>query len=244
MQKKTSLGIIVPCYNEAANISFFETELESFLNHLTAHRADLDIKLYIIENNSTDDTHNQLILMAKKFPEHLHIDQCSKQGYGAALKYGFDKFKNNSDFLAFLDFDNTYPLMSLFPLVDKISREDLDMVFGARLHRESEIDWIRHAGNSFYVGLLRTLIRAELSDVCSGMRVFKAGLVESITALSEDDLSFSIQLTSFATLKKWKLGEHSIMYRKRVGESKLSVVSDGFKFLFVLLKTVFTHKNV
>ncbi|MGZ3726648.1 MAG: glycosyltransferase family 2 protein [Pseudobdellovibrio sp.] len=244
MQKKTSLGIIVPCYNEAANISYFQTELESFLQHLSDHRQDINVRFYIIENNSTDGTYTQLQALSEKFPQHLLIEQCKRQGYGASLKHGFSKFNADSDYLAFLDFDNTYPLMSLPPLLDKVQSENLDMVFGARLHRDSQIDWVRHLGNAFYVKLLRTLIRAELSDVCSGMRVFKSSLAGSIASLSEDDLSFSIQLTSFAHVKKWKLGEHSIMYRARVGESKLSVVSDGVKFLIVLIKTVLTNKNV
>ena len=89
---------------------------------------------------------------------------------------------------------------------------------------------------------MKIFLKSPLSDVCSGMRVFKSELADEIVRLEADDLSFSIQLTGHSIVKKWKLGEVPIQYRTRVGDSKLFVISDGFKFLFILIKTILNRK--
>ncbi|MBY0452412.1 MAG: hypothetical protein K2P92_05200, partial [Bdellovibrionaceae bacterium] len=100
----------------------------------------------------------------------------------------------------------------------------------------SQIEPVRKLGNRFYVLLLKMLCRYPLSDACSGQRVFKAEHIPTICGLKENDLSFSIEFTMCAINRKWSMAERPIAYRGRTGQSKLSVVSDGFKFLSIILR--------
>lgn len=234
MTQKTSLGIVIPCYNEEHNVANFEAEMSQFLAMASVYHPHLEVKFYIVENNSTDGTAEKLAQVAAK-TDKVRLLSCKIQGYGAALKHGFDQASQHS-FISFLDFDNTYPMAALFKMVSELEDKKLDLIYGARLHEESEIDIIRKTGNLLYVLVLKTLLRSSLSDVCSGMRVFRSELTGSILQLDKNDLSFSIQLTGHALLSQWKLGELPISYRKRVGASKLSVVKDGFSFLLVAIK--------
>ncbi len=234
MTQKTSLGIVVPCFNEEHNVANFEAELSQFIAMASVYYPQLEIKFYIVENNSTDRTAEKLAQLSGKF-EMVQILSCKIQGYGAALKHGFEKAREHQ-FISFLDFDNTYPMAALFKLLTELEEKKLDLIYGARLHEDSEIDIIRKSGNKLYVVILKALMRSNLSDVCSGMRVFKSELANSILKLEKNDLAFSIQLTSYALLNKWKVGELPISYRKRVGYSKLSVVRDGIAFLWVAVK--------
>ena len=127
-------------------------------------------------------------------------------------------------------------------LVNHLQKNHFDLVFGTRLHQNSNISIVRKCGNLVYVLLLKFFLHSQLSDVCSGMRVFRSELSSQITSLCENDLSFSIHLTSYAILQKWKLGEKPIFYRERVGKSKLSLIFDGSKFLKVLLMISFSRK--
>ena len=240
MTQKTSLGVVVPCFNEEHNVDYFESEVGQFLPYLRENFPHIEVQFYVVENNSTDGTRVKLnSLMSRQ--KNLSIVDCSAQGYGAALKFGFETAKKN-DYVSFLDFDNTYPMKSIPDLLTELQKKELDLVYGARLHQQSEIDPIRKAGNRLYVILLKCFIGSELSDVCSGMRVFKSKHVDSILTLKADDLSFSIQLTSYAILKKWKIGELPISYRKRIGESKLSLLKDGVLFLLVAMKAGLLRK--
>ena len=238
MLEKTRLGVIVPCYNEENNVDYFEKELSDFLASV-ASNPGLEVKFYIVDNNSTDKTSEKLAVLASKYRD-VTVCKCDSQGYGAALKYGFTQAASNH-FLGFLDFDNTYPMISFIDLLERLKSQNLDLVFGARLHSSSKIDPVRRAGNFLFVCLLKVLLGSELSDVCSGMRVFKAEHVNKIASLKSNDLSFSIHFTSIAVIKKWRVGEVPILYRERIGASKLSVHKDGVKFLLIAIKAFITR---
>ncbi|AGH95603.1 glycosyltransferase family 2 protein [Pseudobdellovibrio exovorus] len=235
MLKKSSLALIVPCYNEVDCIPFFEKELRLFLEELKRVQIvpNIDFSVLIVDNNSTDGS-LELLKKLEASIEGLQVISCPVQGYGAALKYGYAHAR--ADYLAFLDLDNTYPLKSLIDMWKKLHQEDLDIVYGARIHSNSDISIIRSLGNRLYVWLLRVLLGSKLSDVCSGMRIFKASKKGEVIALKDNGLAFSIEFTALSVKNKWKLSEVPIAYRDRVGDSKLSVVKDGFLFLFVVMK--------
>ena len=232
MGKKSSVALIVPCYNEAESIPAFGIELHEFVRRFETLRPDFSLFVIVVDNNSTDKS-GELLQVLKKQLSCLSIETCGKRGYGAALKHGFSIA--NSDYLCFLDLDNTYPLISLIDFLNVLEADDLDIVYGARIHKASDISALRSLGNRFYVILLRLLFKSKLSDVCSGMRLFRGALKPEIIALKTDGLSFSIDLTVHALLSGWKISERPIHYRNRTGESKLSVIRDGLRFLKVVV---------
>lgn len=242
MPEKTNFAVVVPCYNEEMVIPFFEKELLDFYQALSQKHPGLKVDFIVVDNNSTDSSKPLLEALALKHSGHIKVISCGQQGYGAALKAGF-LAASTYTYIAFLDLDNTYPMLSLFEMYEKMENEKLDIIYGARLHPQSQIGIVRKIGNGLYVGLLKLLLNSPLTDVCSGMRMFKSAKLQEILTLSDDGLSFSIQFSSYVLSQKWKLKEIPIHYRDRVGESKLLVISDGFKFLFSSLKvSLFTKK--
>lgn len=242
MPQKTNFAVVVPCYNEELVIPFFEKELLGFYETLHQKYPQLQVDFIVVNNNSTDNSQGLLQALVPKHPNQLKVINCAEQGYGAALKAGFSS-AGAYTYISFLDLDNTYPMLSLFEMYEAMENENLDIIYGARLHPQSQIGIIRKIGNALYVGLLRLLLNSTLTDVCSGMRMFKSSKLQEILSLTDDGLSFSIQFSSYVLSQKWKLKEIPIHYRDRIGESKLLVVSDGFKFLFSSLKvSLFTKK--
>lgn len=242
MSQNTNFAVVVPCYNEELVIPFFESELIGFYEVLSQKYPHLQVEFIVVNNNSNDNSGALLEQLALRHTSRIKVINCAQQGYGAALKAGFAKASSFS-YIAFLDLDNTYPMLSLFEMHEKMLSENLDIIYGARLHAKSQIGPVRKLGNALYVGLLRILLNSPLTDVCSGMRMFKSSKLSEILALTDDGLSFSIQFSSHVLAQKWKLKEIPIQYRDRVGESKLAVVSDGFKFLFSSLKVSFFSKK-
>lgn len=239
MIKKSSLGLIVPCYNESSSIPYFEEELNKFRDEFNAQMPEFCLSVFVIDNGSTDGSHSMLKELENR-TEDLKLLSCPTIGYGAALKHGFSNIE--SDYLCFLDLDNTYPMISFVQMLRKLISDDLDIIYGARIHDESGIPFIRYLGNQLYVVLMKFLFHSPLTDVCSGMRIFKSIHKYEIINLKSDDLSFSIDFTALVFLKKWKVSELPISYRERVGDSKLSVIKDGFLFLSIIFKNYFRGK--
>lgn len=233
MSEKSSLAIIVPCYNEVDSIPAFFNEMKDFISKISREIPDLNIKVVVVDNMSDDGSG---LLLRKKSEEfnQLQITECSNRGYGAALKHGFQSIE--AKYYAFLDLDNTYPLDCFIQMFREMQTKDCDIIYGARIHHKSDISLVRGFGNRFYVVLLRYLFSCSLTDVCSGMRLFRAEKKPQILNLESNDLSFSIDFTILSLSSGWKIAEIPIPYRDRTGESKLSVVKDGFLFLAAIIR--------
>lgn len=235
MSQKSSFTVVIPCYNEERAMNSFLDELESFVESFQRAFADIRLDIRIVNNNSTDQSLE--ILSNRELPSCVHVITCLVQGYGAALKAGFESVE--ADFYAFADLDNTYPLHDLIVMFRLLQHRQADMILGARVHGGSEMDWVRRFGNVFYFKLTNLLFASGLSDSCSGMRIFSKKVKSEVLSLKRRDLSFSIELTAKALSKDWSVIEYPIGYRDRLGSSKLSVFLDGFRFLFVLMRVRF-----
>lgn len=213
----------------------FLSELSEFSTRFTEVLPQVRLDIKIVDNNSTD--RSMEILRQSPMFDRVQVLQCPTQGYGAALKCGFQNSK--SDYYAFADLDHTYPLQDLLPMLRLMQHQSADMVLGVRVHSGSQMGWVRWVGNVFYKLMTNVLFASSLSDSCSGMRIFTDRVKTEILELNRSDLSFSIELTAKALQKKWALVEYPIAYRDRLGDSKLSVFSDGLKFLLVLMRVKF-----
>jgi hypothetical protein len=144
------------------------------------------------------------------------------------------------DLLAFLDADGTCDPLAFAGLIKALNAAKADMAVGARLHAGSKMPAVRALGNRFYAALLNSLTGVGVTDTASGMRVFKSSMLPRLAPLPTG-LHFTPAMTARAACMGAKVVESPIPYEDRVGESKLSVVADGLRFLRVILGTVFAY---
>lgn len=236
MIKANTFCIIIPCYNEELSIFLFTQELDSFVVEFSKRYVDCVLSICFIDNNSTDKSLSLLTTYSKNnINKNISVITCKKQGYGAALKFGFAS--NHAGYYAFLDLDNTYPLHSFLNGFDVVrANSNIDMVMTNRFSDTSKMPWIRSLGNRFFAKLVSLLFSVKLNDVCSGQRIISHSKINEVIKLSENGLNFSIELTCFSLLKNWKTSYLPIEYKDRTGVSKLSVVKDGFQFLKTIIK--------
>jgi len=244
MSRKSSLAIVVPCYNEETAIPVFKTEVSEFFDLIERHFAsEIDLKFIFVDNNSTDKSRLLLAEFAAEFKKQnaIQVVSCQAQGYGAALKAGF--LNAQTDLYGFADLDNTYPLKSFVPMITVLKEKSLDIVFANRLDLNEGMPLVRKLGNRFYSVLSKIIFKNSVTDMCTGMRLFTRAHRDKITSLTDNDLKFSIAFTATVLKENWKRTEISIAYRERLGQSKLSVVKDGVLFLYTLLKVRFSTQD-
>lgn len=228
------LSIIIPAYNE-------EAAVDDILKRCLDARAVLmrdaglsAVEVVIVDDGSRDKTREK----ASRWTEAKLVVHEKNRGYGAALMTGFRVA--SGDFLSFLDADGTCDPLAFKGLIIALRRENADMAVGARLHEGSEMPAVRAFGNRLYALLLRSLTGVRMTDTASGMRVFKASLLPRLAPLPTG-LHFTPAMTARVACMGATLIEHPIPYSERVGQSKLSVIRDGLRFLRVILGTVFAY---
>lgn len=231
-QKFQTISLIYPCYNEEKSIPYV---LQKALD-LKKELSNLEI---LVINDGSNDNSKHLLEEYKDKIKIVHLDK--QLGYGAAIQIGAKKARGS--WLAFCDLDATCEPEDLKKMMAKAQQSKALIVFGNRLHSQSHMLFLRQLGNLFYRGVIFLLSQKKVVDPCSGFRLFQKDSFQKWLFQLPSDLSFSIALTALCIRLHIPYSHVDITYNKRLGQSKLSIVKDGFLFLFVLIKYLFIKKN-
>ncbi|MEQ1920338.1 MAG: glycosyltransferase family 2 protein [Elusimicrobiota bacterium] len=228
------LSIVIPAYNE-------EDSVDEILKRCLDARASLmkdaglsSVEVILVDDGSRDKTKEK----AARWTDAKLVVHEKNKGYGAALMTGFRA--SSGDLLSFLDADGTCDPLEFKGLIKALREANADMAVGARLHAGSQMPFVRTVGNRLYALLIRGLTGVSLTDTASGMRVFKRALLPRLAPLPTG-LHFTPAMTARVACMGGVFVERPISYAERVGQSKLSVIRDGVRFLRVILGTVFAY---
>ncbi|MDD1747406.1 MAG: glycosyltransferase family 2 protein [Methanomassiliicoccales archaeon] len=156
-----------------------------------------------------------------------------RRGYGRAYKSGFEAA--TGEIIATLDADCTYPAEDIPKLADMLQAEGLDFITTDRFAamEEGAMSGMHRIGNKVLTLTSRVLFKVHFHDSQSGMWVFRKDCLSKLV-LEDDGMPFSEEI-KIEAFRKLKSKEVPIVYKKRVGEVKLSSWKDGwknFKFLW------------
>lgn len=222
--KLKTVSIIIPCFNEIKAIPKVMENLHFFLQNQINLRPQINIEIIVVDDCSTDGSFELL-----KNYDFIQLLRCDfNSGYGFCLKRGFQKA--SGDFLSFMDMDDTYDVSDILRLIDEMNSQACQIVFGRRSFWNSGMPNLRRLGNAFFRWQLKLLYNSQIQDVCTGMRLFHKDLLPNILSIPVTDLNFSIALTAHILKNRISHREISIIYRKRLGESKLRIIRDGWAF--------------
>jgi len=235
MKQRPSVAIVVPIYNEAGNLPQVIERVDE-----VARGCGYEHQVICVDDGSSDGS-GECLKAVKGLKIVTHPQN---RGYGAALLTGFAHARGY-DYVAFLDADQTYPPSELNRLLDQMEQNGgAVMCIGTRMVRPNKMEPLRRLGNQLYASLCKLLFGSGLSDVCSGMRIFRADLFEAIDWQGfSDDLDFSPQFTSRCLRRQVQVIETPIDYYERGGNSKLKLFSHGFSFLGSILHERFRRER-
>lgn len=225
-----TLSVVIPAYNEEhAILGVLDRVMREKERILSNLESISDVEVIVVDDGSKDRTAD----LARTCDGVRVISHGTNRGYGAALKTGFERARGA--YLAFLDADGTYPPECLVELCRAITDEDRDMAIGTRMSgTDNAMPLLRRMGNKAFATLLSWIVEERITDTASGMRVFKASIYTKLLPLP-DGLDFIVAMSTRALHEELKIAEVPIHYEERAGQSKLSVVRDGFRFLGTIL---------
>lgn len=187
--------IIVPVYNEEQN-------LPEVLHKIIKHVPQADI--LVVDDGSTDRTKEKL--EQHKVP---HLSHAVNLGYGAAvqsgLKYAVSK---KYSFIALMDGDGQHDPSSLLLMVEKLKKENLDLVIGSRFitfwKTVYPVSLPRKLGMIFFSIIASLLTNIKIKDTTSGFQAFNlrtASFLEKIypTDFPDAEIVILLNLLSFKT---------------------------------------------
>jgi len=220
--------ILIPCYNEEKTIKKVILDFKKELP---------DAKIYVFDNNSTDNT-AKIVLELMKNNRNIFLEKEFRQGKGNVVRSMFRKI--DADIYVLVDGDDTYPAHFVHNLIKPIIDKEADMVVGDRhssgAYKQENKRPFHNFGNNLVRLLINKLFNNNLKDIMSGYRAFNKEFVKSIPLLS-DGFEIETEMTLHALDKKFLIKEIPIEYRDRPegSYSKLNTFSDGIRVLKTIL---------
>ena len=233
---RPSLSIVIPAYNEEEAIAaIIERTLEA--RDAIAEGAGLSgVEVIVVSDGSSDRTKE----IASGYDEITLIAYEKNRGYGAAIKQGFEVA--TGDILGFLDADGTCDPRFFVEMCNAMDAHEADVVLGARLGEGSEMPALRRLGNRAYATLINAWGGTRITDSASGMRIIRRTSIPKLYPLP-DGMHFTPAMSSRAIFDpRLRIHEVAMPYRERTGESKLSVIKDGVRFLRIIVDTALTYR--
>lgn len=228
-----SLSVVIPCLNEELAVDAVLSRLHEKLQTLQRENVIHSWEVIVIDDGSSDSS----AALLRRYDWVKLINHDKSQGYGKSLMAGFSQAQ--SHLITFFDMDFSYDSQDLGLLLDKLKTENLDLVFGNRLHGKNGMPKIRRLGNMFYAWVVRLLYERSTTDVCTGFRLFRRDILPMFQHIRYHRLNFTTDFTTLLLKSDLRIGEVNIQYHDRKGESKLSIFFDGFEFLKPILANRF-----
>lgn len=225
----TVISLIIPTFNEEKAIGPVLKGVAQFKVKFEDQFSQ-KVEVIVVDDGSSDQSVREI----KKFSWVELIEHRRNQGYGAAIKTG--ALKARGQWVAFMDMDATYEPQDLIVFYETITREKLDMVVGNRRLIQDSMPPLRRLGNWFFSELVSLVHQRKIKDCCSGIRLIEAEKLKNFLPTLSDRLDFALDITLRMLKDGDSFAELPTTYRERLGSSKLSHVSDGWRFLITILR--------
>lgn len=210
--------VIIPTYNEKANIRNVLSRLDNF-----------GIDILIIDDNSPDGTADIVKEIIEK-NSHIHIvEREGKLGLGTAYVAGFKwALERDYQFIMEMDADLSHNPDDVPRLLERCRNNSVDMSIGSRYCQGvNVVNWplkrlLLSYGASKYTRFITGL---KIYDPTAGFKCFRRRVLENINldGIKSSGYSFQIEMNFRAWKKGYKISEVPIIFTERTeGKSKMS----------------------
>lgn len=223
--RSATLAVVLPTYNEAANLPVIVDEL--FALPLTG------LRVLVADDNSPDGTGAVADELAAKYGEDrlsvLH--RPGKQGLGRAYVDGMSQaMGQGAEFVVQMDSDLSHSPQYLPQMLGTLLSTEADVVIGSRYvcgaSLAREWAWHRKALSAFANTYVRVLLRLGVRDVTAGFKLWRASALRAIDieSVRSNGYSFQVEMNYRSVQHGLKIVELPIHFAdRREGESKMSL---------------------
>lgn len=211
------ISVVVPTYNEAANIRQLLEEIDSVFS-----QENESYEILVVDDNSPDGTGDIVEeISEQEIPQVKLLTRAKKEGLGAAYKFALPQAEG--DIIVHMDADFSHKPEEIPKLIESI-KNGADVAIGSRYVTggKRKDPWYRRIFPQLGKILYRPML--PIKDPTSGFKAYKKQATEE---LNWEDLpnSFAFQAASLHQLHQqgFELEEIAINFsERRAGEQKYS----------------------
>src|SRR3990167_1000742 len=208
-----TISIIIPTYNEEANIKPLVERI-----HEALFKKGIIYELIFIDDNSRDQTCNIIQELALTYPIILSLKR-GRAGKAFSISEGIRYAQFGA--IAMIDADLQYPPEALPEMLEKLGETDIVVA-----NRKKYKDSVRRKvlSNTFRAIFGKALFGLS-HDIQSGLKVFTKEVADTLKFEPSSAWTFDLEFLHRAKQAGFKIQNHDIVFSKRKnGESKLNFI--------------------
>ncbi|MBN8530346.1 MAG: glycosyltransferase family 2 protein [Alphaproteobacteria bacterium] len=167
------LSVVIPSYNEQDNI-------EPLMEALEAALRDINFEVVFVDDGSNDSTVDKILSYVD--PRIRLIRFSRNFGQTSALAAGIAEAKG--EYIATIDADLQNDPLDIPMMLEKLERENLDIVVGRRLRRQDGMI-LRKVPSILANGLIRFLTNVRVHDYGCTLKVFRSSVARQLGLYGE-----------------------------------------------------------
>ena len=218
----SEIGIILPTYGEADNISRLIEDIEDL---------KLNASILVIDDSSPDDTAKIVQEKQAKYKNILLCIRPKKSGLGTAITDGFKFFlssKQKPKYVVTMDADYSHNPKAIPQLVSSMYKADYGIVIGSRYCKGGNISgwpFTRKVISQVANFIAKLSLGLKPRDCTSGFRCYSTKfLTAAIGNLHSHTYEIQIETIRQALLRNFNVKETPICFiNRKQGKSKLSL---------------------
>ena len=208
-------AVIIPCFNEEANI-------REIVHHL---RASIPT-VFVVDDGSTDGTARAAAVAGATVLRHGR-----NLGKGAALQTGWRQAAvAGFSWTLVMDGDGQHATGDMARFFERADSKPVEMVVGDRLHNPRGMPWIRLATNRWMTARISKLTGQAVADSQCGYRLIQ---LEALSRCWPDESRFEIESALLFNFHRASLRVEfvpvTVIYRRT--PSKIRPLTDGWRWL-------------
>lgn len=170
------LSVIIPVYNEEANINALFERVQEVLLHLTT-----EYEMIFVNDGSKDQSIHLIKTLAKNHQEVKYIDFSRNFGHQIAVSAGLDKSEGNA--VVIIDADLQDPPELIIEMYQKM-KEGFEVVYARRRSRKGE-SWLKLWTAKMFYRVLSKITSISIPVDTGDFRIIDRKIVEVLRQMPE-----------------------------------------------------------
>jgi dolichol-phosphate mannosyltransferase len=224
------LSIIIPGRDEAENLPACISEIiDELIKNKILH------EVLVIDDGSTDNTHEVVTSMIKKYPHVRYIKNNAGNGFGRAVRLGLEEFTGDAVAIMMADrSDSPKDLISYWRCI----QDGNDCVFGSRFIKGGKVTNYPVAKlmvNRMVNTMIRFAFKIKCNDITNAFKMYRREVIEGCRPFISPHFNLTVEIPLKAIVRGYSWKVVPISWRNRTkGVAKLKLREMGSRYFFII----------
>ncbi len=224
------LSVVIPGRNEAENLTSCISDIILELN-----QNKILHEVLIVDDGSTDNTHEVVTSMIKRYPSIRYFRNDGQNGFGRAVRLGLDEFKGDAVAIMMADrSDSPKDLVSYWRSI----QDGNECIFGSRFIRGGKVKNYPVAklfANRVVNTMIRFAFKIKCNDITNAFKMYRREVIEGCRPFISPHFNLTVEIPLKAVIRgySWKVVPISWKNRTR-GVAKLKLREMGSRYFFII----------